>query len=128
MSAFGNPLVGRVLVDHPYRFDAGGRTATTSYTEHVADLVELTLLTSPGERVNRPEFGAGLSALVFEPNSRMLAESTEFVVRAAVERWLSDLIGLDSVSVSADDSSLVVDLAYVVLETGDRTQQTVRVG
>jgi hypothetical protein len=37
--------------------------------EHIRDLIEQVLFTSPGERVNRPDFGSGLRQLVFAPNS-----------------------------------------------------------
>ena len=43
--------------------------AATSDDDHIRDLIEQVLFTSPGERVMRPDFGAGLLALVFEPNS-----------------------------------------------------------
>ena len=37
--------------------------------DHLRDLIEQVLFTAPGERVMRPDFGSGLLALVFEPNS-----------------------------------------------------------
>ena len=58
------------MLDHPYHFDGRGRTAATGGADHIRDLIEQVLFTSPGERVMRPDFGAGLLALVFEPNSR----------------------------------------------------------
>ena len=47
-------------IDFPYHFDGRDRTATVTEAEHVRDLIEQILFTSPGERVNRPEFGAGI--------------------------------------------------------------------
>jgi uncharacterized protein len=44
--------------------------------EHVRDLIEQLLFTNPGERVFRPEFGAGLNRLVFEPNAEPMWELT----------------------------------------------------
>ena len=58
----------------PYGFDSTGRTAQSpSVAQHVADMIELILFTSPGERVNRPTFGSGTAQLVFAPNSDVLA-------------------------------------------------------
>ena len=56
-------------LDFPYHFSGLGRTATTDRDDHIRDLIEQVLFTAPGERVMRPDFGAGLLALVFEPNS-----------------------------------------------------------
>ena len=52
-------------VDYPLRVDGRGRTAHTAGDEHIRDLIEQVLFTSPNERVMRPDFGAGLLALVF---------------------------------------------------------------
>ena len=59
----------------PIDFDGRGRTAETTDEEHVRDLIEQVLFTTPGERVNRPTFGSGLLQLVFAPNSDALASS-----------------------------------------------------
>src|SRR5450432_1118230 len=38
-------------LDFPYSFDSLGRTATTDSNDHVRDLIEQVLFTTPGERV-----------------------------------------------------------------------------
>ena len=48
--------------------------------DHIRDLIEQVLFTSPGERVNRPDFGSGIIQLVFAPNSTELATATQFQV------------------------------------------------
>lgn len=114
-----------MFVNYPYRFDELGRTATTTYREHVEDLVEITLLTSPGERVNRPEFGAGLASLTFEPNSTALADSADLLTRSNLQRWLQDIITIESVSVNRDDATLSIHVVYTLVGTGERVEQTV---
>ncbi|MGE5287148.1 MAG: GPW/gp25 family protein [Micromonosporaceae bacterium] len=71
------------------------------------------LLTSPGERVNLPEYGTRLKDLVFDPNNDVLAAATEFAVARALMRFLSDELQVDQVQVSADESELSVDIVYV---------------
>jgi phage baseplate assembly protein W len=44
--------------DFPFRIDGRGRSARTSRDDHIRDLVEQVLFTTPGERVNRPTFAA----------------------------------------------------------------------
>ena len=102
-------------LDFPYHFDGGGRTATTDRDDHIRDLIEQVLFTAPGERVMRPDFGAGLLALVFEPNSTTLAATTQVLVQSALQRHLSHLIAVTAVEVTNDDAALRVDVSYVVL-------------
>ena len=75
-------------LDYPYGIDGRGRTAATSQTDHIRDLIEQVLFTVPGERVNRPSFGSGLLQLVFAANSIELATAmTAFLApRRALSR------------------------------------------
>lgn len=57
----------------PFRVGAAG-ASTSGRAEHVREQIEQVLFTSPRERVFRPEFGAGVRRLVFEPNSPGLRE------------------------------------------------------
>ena len=109
-------------LDYPYRFDGRGRTATTSSADHVRDLIEQVLFTSPGERVMRPDFGAGLLALVFEPNSATLAATTQFLVQSGLQQHLSGLIAVQAVTVENVDSALEVSVRYVLLADGTSQQ------
>jgi phage baseplate assembly protein W len=109
-------------LDFPYRFDGLGRTATTSIEDHVRDLIEQVLLTAPGERVMRPDFGSGLLALVFQPNSVTLAATTQMLIQGALQQYLSHLIAVQSVDVINDDAALRVSIVYTLLR--DRTTQT----
>ena len=106
-------------LDFPYHFDGRGRTATTDDANHIRDLIEQVLLTSPGERVMRPDFGAGLLTLVFEPNSATLAATTQFLAQSGLQQHLANLIAVDSVDVENIDATLQVTVRYTVL--ADRT-------
>jgi len=101
-------------VAFPLRFDGRGRTAEADLDDHIRELIEQVLFTSPGERVNRPEFGSGLTQLVFAPNSDALAGATQFLVQGALQQWLGELIQVDAVRVESEDSSLRVTVEYVV--------------
>lgn len=102
-------------LDFPYRFDGIGRTATTGRDDHIRDLIQQVLFTAPGERVMRPDFGSGLLALVFEPNSTTLAATTQMLVHGALQQHLSHLIAVQSVKVENDGGTLRVDVLYSVL-------------
>lgn len=107
-------------IDYPFRLDGRGRTAQTTDDEHVRDLIEQVLFTSPGERVNRPTFGSGVMQLVFAPNNDTLAATTQLTVQGALQQWLGDLIQVEAVSVESDDETLRVHVQYVVRQTQQR--------
>ena len=113
-------MTGRLDVAFPFTVDGRGRTAASGYDDHVRDMIELLLFTSPGQRVMRPDFGCGLGDLVFEPNSPEIAASLQSTVQASLQRWLGDVIDVVSVEVTSEDSTLRVFVAYVVRATGAR--------
>lgn len=116
-------------IDLPFRFDARGHTADTDQSGHVRDLIEQVLFTSPGERVNRPDFGCGLQRLVFAPNSDELAGATQFLVQGSLQQWLGDLIEVNEVQVENEDSKLLVTIQYTERRTQERrTEQFARGG
>jgi phage baseplate assembly protein W len=102
----------------PYQFDSRGRTALAARDDHVRDMIEQLIFTAPGERVNRPEFGSGLLQLVFAPNSPELAATVQFTLQAALQRWLGDVISVSQLDVGAVDSTLRVDITYIVRDSG----------
>ena len=103
-----------------YQFDNQGRTAETDDNTHIRDMIEQVLFTSPGERVNRPDFGSGLLQLVFQPNSSELATTTQFLVQGALKQWLGDLIDVSEVEVINEESILQVTVVYTILKTQER--------
>jgi phage baseplate assembly protein W len=103
-----------------YEFNNRGRTADADDNTHIRDMIEQVLFTSPGERVNRPDFGSGLLQLVFQPNSSELATTTEFLVQGALKQWLGDLIDVNEVEILREDSILQVTIQYTVLRTRQR--------
>jgi phage baseplate assembly protein W len=111
-------------IDYPFHFDHSGRTATTTEEDHIRDMIEQFLFTQPGERVNRPDFGSGIMQLVFAPNSPELAAALQFTIQAGLQQWLGDLIDIQSLEVTSEDSILRVSITYVIRRTQDtRTEQ-----
>lgn len=110
-----------IHVDYPYRVDGRGRTALTGQADYVRDLIEQVLFTTPGERVNRPDFGSGLLQLVFAPNSDALGGAVESSVQAALQQWLGDLVAVEAVDVTREDATLAVTVRYVLRRTQERT-------
>ena len=109
----------------PYQFDGRGHTLQpASLYDYVRQLVEQVLFTSPGERVNIPDFGSGLLQLPFAPNSVEMAAATQFAVQAALQKWLSGLVRVFSVQASAQEEKLQVTVTYQPLNTDVTQVQT----
>jgi phage baseplate assembly protein W len=114
-----------MTIDFPYHIDGRGRTAVTSGDEHLRDLIEQVLFTTPGERVMRPTFGSGLLGLTFEPASTEVAASIQFLVQGALTQELGDLLTVSAVDVDAGDpgsvgagASMLIMVSYTVNATG----------
>jgi len=110
-------------VNFPYQFDGRGRTKD-ALDLYVRQLVEQVLFTSPGERVNLPDFGSGLLQLPFAPNSIELAAATQFTVQAALQKWLSHYVKVQSVVATANEGQLTVTVAYSPLNSDVTQVQT----
>ena len=113
-----------IQIDFPFHFDGRGRTALTGTDDHIRDMIEQLLFTSPGERVNRPDFGSGLLQLVFAPNGPELAAAVQLTVQAALQRWLGDVIAVRALEVEALDSRLTVRIDYSIRRTQEVRSET----
>ncbi len=112
----------------PYGFDAAGRTAGADEAEHIRDLLEQLLLTRAGERVNRPDFGAGLMHAVFGGSGPEAATALELASRAALHRYLGDVIEVQGLGVRAVDSALIIDIHYALRRTSEKRSASIVLG
>jgi hypothetical protein len=114
----------------PYQFDGRGRTAEATSSATVTQQIEQVLFTSPGERVNLPDFGSGLLQLPFAPNSLEMAAATQFTVQGALQKWLGataapgTAVKIQSVVATAQDAILTVTVTYSLLNTDVTQVQT----
>jgi phage baseplate assembly protein W len=104
-------------IDYPFHFDPRGRTAEADDDKHLRDMIEELLFTSPGERVNLPDFGCGLRQMVFAPNSPQVAAALQFTLQASLQRWLGDLIQVQNLEVTSQDSTLSVVIEFIKRST-----------
>jgi phage baseplate assembly protein W len=111
-------------INSPLGFDGSGRTSQAAPQDYARQLIEQVLFTSPGERVNLPDFGSGLLQLAFAPNSLEMAAATQFSVQSALQKWLSSYVKVQSVSASAQDATLEVTVTYSLVNTDVTQVQT----
>ena len=125
----------------PFRIDGASRQGAqaSSYEAHVDQMIRQVLLTTPGERVNLPDFGCGLRRILFGPNvdtaspdTDPIAATAKIIIMQALDRWLGQVIRVQGVTISAgpggdSDSQFLVRIDYVLLQTQAPSQLTVTV-
>jgi phage baseplate assembly protein W len=106
----------------PFAINDGlGRLAQENDYEHyVAQLIRQVLFTGQGERINRPNFGAGVKRLVFTPNSPATASLAQTLIFQALTTWLGALIRTDGVTAEADNERLNITIVYTILAKQER--------
>lgn len=121
-----DPTVDPSFIGRGLRFPMGvDHTGSIALTNGAHDLdrsIRVVLVTAPGERVMRPEFGCRIWQLLFEPiNANTLGLMAQ-AVREAVAQW-EPRVQVEDVQVRPDASEgglVHIDITYVVRTTNDR--------
>ena len=108
-----------VGLSFPPCLEPDGRIDAVAYEEDIEQAIKIILFTNRGERVMRPDFGAGLNEFIFEP----VNQTTMQLVKTRVEEALIDWeprIDVEVVSVTSDPverNRLNIDVLYRVRAT-----------
>ena len=111
-------LFGQGLSFGP-RVGADGRLAWSAGEDNVRESIRVILLTEPGERLMREDFGCGLRRFLFEPNTATTRQLIRERITKAIGRW-EPRVSVDDVTVetSAADPRLVgVDIFFRLVAT-----------
>jgi phage baseplate assembly protein W len=103
----------------PLALAAGGALASAVYEEDVRQSILIILGTRRGERLMRPDFGAGLEDFVFEPISVATREAIKKRVTDSLVDW-EPRIDVTDVAVGSDAPALgrlLIDVRYRVRAT-----------
>ncbi len=102
----------------PVAPDARGEVALAEYERDVQEAVRIILGTAQGERVMRPDFGAGLETLVFEPMNTTTIALVRHRVEQALITWEPRIDNV-TVEVRAEPTRgrLSIDVRYRVRAT-----------
>lgn len=101
----------------PLRLGPGKSLAVVDLEDDVRAMIEQILLTAPGERVNRPTFGVGIYAYVFEPDSPFLAGQLRTALDENVYEHLGKNVRILGLDVTADGEQLHVDIQFEIVGT-----------
>ena len=77
----------------PFQISERGVAATSGRREIIRQQIEQLLLTIPGERINRPEFGCGVQRLVFSGVGPQAAAAAEYVISTAIRKYRGKISG-----------------------------------
>lgn len=116
-------------VAFPPRVDVAGRVAFSEGEVNVRESIRLILMTEPGERVMRQDFGAGLGRFLFEPNTPATHQRLRAEVQKALARW-EPRVAVESVQVAVDPDdprAAVLTLNYRLVATQARERVSLNV-
>jgi hypothetical protein len=119
----------RRLADPPYLAfpfrvgDSGPELSDRS--RHLREQIEQVLFTNPGERVFRPDFGAGVKTLIFEPNTSPLWTITRKRLIASLAEALKGEVDPRSLSidVAGEEEKVFVTISYTLATLGHSEEQ-----
>jgi uncharacterized protein len=118
---FSSPSEPIHALAYPLTLDvARGRFAKTiDYERYVQDLVLQTLLTAPGERINRPEMGTPIPQLLFASINEEIADLVKAQIRRAMEHWLDKIVRVERIETRQPElTRFEIEVSYVILATG----------
>ena len=113
----------------PLRIDADG-ARTSGRAAHVREQIEQVLFTNPGERVFRPQFGAGARRLLFEPNASGLWEITRSRLSDTLAQVLHGEVDPKTleIAVEGDGEKLFIRISYTLAAIGQVESHEFSVG
>jgi phage baseplate assembly protein W len=105
----------------PLQLDPRGGIALASGEHDIEQAIKIILMTAPGERMMRPEFGCRIHELVFAPHDPATESLAVYYVQEALVRWEPriDLIGVDVVTDPSRDGALLIEIKYQIKDTHD---------
>jgi uncharacterized protein len=123
-----NSIFGKSL-SFPPRVGADGRFAWSEGETNIRESITLILKTEPGERVGLPEFGAGLTRYLFEPNITATHALVKDAAQRALTRWEPriQVESLDMAADPADAENALLTITYKLVATAARERITVGV-
>jgi uncharacterized protein len=119
-------------ISFPPRIGPDGAIVWSSGELNVRECICTILRTAPGERVERPTFGCGLTRMLFEPNSIATLRLIQDEVMQSLSQW-EPRVSVNNVTASVngvDPRDVDVSVTYTLIASGtqQRVQLTVSAG
>lgn len=108
-------FIGKGLA-FPLRLSDRDRLSMVENEAEIRQAIQIIIMTSPGERVMRPDFGCEIHDLIFHPANEQTAILAERCVREALRLW-EPRIDVENVIVtpgSGDRGELFIEIEYII--------------
>jgi Bacteriophage baseplate protein W len=127
----GGRLYGRGM-SFPPRVGDDGRIAWSEGETNIREMIQVILRTQERERLNLPNFGAGLQRYLFEPNTVSTRFQIEDRITKSLQLW-EPRISLTDVTVEQDPSdaqAAIASIEYklVATQVKERINVSVKLG
>ncbi|HLK69145.1 MAG TPA: GPW/gp25 family protein [Bryobacteraceae bacterium] len=122
----GGQLYGRGMA-FPPRVGSDGRIAWSEGETNIREAIQIILKTQNRERLNLPQFGAGLQLYLFEPNTVATRTQIQDSITKSLQAW-EPRISLMDVTVEQDPSdtqAAIATIQYKLVAT--QVKQTINV-
>jgi hypothetical protein len=100
----------------PPRLNDRNRMSVVAYDADIRQAIYIIIMTVPGERVMRPDFGCLIHELIFAPANDQTAAVAERYVREAITRWEPRIV-LQELKVTPGGGArpeLLIDIKYQI--------------
>lgn len=106
----------------PPQLEADGSVAEAIHEEDIRQAIRIIIFTNRGERLMRPDFGAGLNEFVFEPINVSTMALIETRVRETLITWEAriDVLGVKVTADKSERNKLLIEMTYRVRATNTR--------
>lgn len=113
---FNNALV-KILgkrIAFPLQLDDRNQLAMVDGDTAVRQSIYLIVMTVPGERVLRPEFGCRIHELIFDPINKQTMITAKRFVEEAIRRWEPriEVVELEVDAGDVDRAELLINIKY----------------
>ncbi|GJH13042.1 GPW/gp25 family protein [Caballeronia novacaledonica] len=113
----------------PPRVQPDGGIAWSSGEDNIRESIRIILMTEPGERLQLPQFGAGLGRFLFEPNTLTTHTLIAERITDALASWEAR-IRVESVDLAADRTdpqAAIATITYRLVATQAQERVTLSV-
>jgi phage baseplate assembly protein W len=117
------PVIGSAIgsgISFPPRLGPDGRWAWSGGEQNVRESIRVILMTELGERLRRPDFGAGLGRYLFEPNTVTTRRQIQDRIVKALALWEPrvDVLNVTVEADATDPDTAVATVVYRLVATG----------
>ncbi len=105
----------------PFQFDIYGHIASCDEDKHIRDMLEQILFTMPGERINRPDFGCGISLMVFGSTTPEFINVKKTQIHSQIQQLLGHLIKVNNLEISVEESLVNILINYTVFKNQEQS-------